>query len=182
MRDPAGVDAFERQYMSDGAPVLYRERSKASPLLLAMYGVAAIGTIGNLVVGQFLAAGGVLAFLALLYVITSVLRVTVTQKSVFIRLALWGPTIPLESIESVEAFRYTFWDYGGWGVRIRVGKGTMYNVPGDGGHAVRIVWTDEHGQRRRTAVGTKHAAALAEQIEEARKDRAPKQLVEPGSH
>jgi hypothetical protein len=90
----------------------------------------------------------------LLWALFAVLRFTVSEGAVDVQYGLFGPKIPTSAIESADAIDYDWKRFGGWGIRRSLDGEWMYNMPGDGGRAVRIVWRDEQGKRRVTNVGT----------------------------
>ncbi|MCA9648569.1 MAG: hypothetical protein H6712_23995 [Myxococcales bacterium] len=162
-------DAFEREYMRGEGAVLYRDKMVAGrktnavlALVTALLAFKAIstGALGSLVVG--------LPLLAAAWVLLGVLRVTVSERTVDVKLGLLGPTIPMEGIESAMAIDYRFGGIGGWGVR-RGPEGWMYGILGDSRRAVKIRWRDERGRTRVTYVGTRTAEALAAAIDRGRR-------------
>jgi hypothetical protein len=104
-----------------------------------------------------------------LWALFSVLRFTISERAVVVQYGLFGPTIPIESIESAEAVDYDWKKFGGWGIRRSLDGEWMYNMPGDGGRALRIVWTDKHGERRITGIGMPAPEPAAAAIAQARR-------------
>lgn len=166
------VDSYEKEFMAGDGTVLYRAKARAhwslAALILGLGGASALATITVAPI----ATVATLASLALLYILFAVLRVTVSEGALNIQLGLWGPTIPIDSIVTAEATTYGFTDFGGWGIRLST-KGTMYNMPGDGGNALKVVWRAESGKEKTTWVGTRDAPALVEAIERARSRALP---------
>lgn len=170
-RDTAGrlPDAYEAEYMRGEGMVVYRDKSRAPWPLHALFGAIMVLTIG---VG-FLEAGAWVGtvltapLVLLMWLLFSVLRVTVSQGHVNVQYGLFGPRIPIAAIESAEAVEYDWKRFGGWGIRLNAQGEWMYNMPGDGGRAVRIVWRDK-GKTKVTYVGSLESARLAEQIAQAR--------------
>ena len=76
-------------------------------------------------------------------------------------------TIPIAAIESAGLISYDWKGYGGWGIRRPGERVWAYNMPGDGGQAVRIVWHDAQGQRT-TVIGSSHAERIVRAIAAAR--------------
>lgn len=166
------VDSYEKEFMAGEGTVLYRVKARAhwslAALILGLGGVSALATVTVAPI----ATVATLVSLALIYILFAVLRVTVSEGALNIQLGLWGPTIPIASIISAEATTYGFTDFGGWGIRLST-KGTMYNMPGDGGNALRVVWRNEDGKEKTTWVGTREAPALVQAIERARGQALP---------
>lgn len=166
------VDSYEKEFMAGEGTVLYRAKARAHWLLAALIlGLGGASALAVVTVAP-IATVAMLVSLALLYILFAVLRVTVSEGALNIQLGLWGPTIPIASIISAEATTYGFTDFGGWGIRLST-KGTMYNMPGDGGNALRVVWRTEGGKEKTTWVGTREAPALVEAIERARGQALP---------
>ena len=165
--DSRHVDAYERDYMGEGT-VLYRDKMVAGTRLNVLLGALALFTIGvGAVQGAVLSSLAGLPILALVWLLFGVLRVSVTDAHVNVQYALWGPKIPIAAIESATAIKYKWTSFGGWGIR-RGAEGWMYNMIGDGGNAVKIVWSDR-GERKVTFVGTRTADELARQIQRAQR-------------
>lgn len=163
--------------MGVGEDVLHREKvacPKWFQVLMPLLIVAACGAglIGSVAAGEWIeaAAVGAMTPVALLgWLAMSTLRVTVTSKNLHVQYGLWGPSIPLESIEHCEAEHYSVWKYGGYGIRYSITeKAWCYNMLGDKGQAVRIHWRDDTGKLRRTLVASENHAALAAAINKAR--------------
>ncbi|MGB1277217.1 MAG: hypothetical protein ACPG77_15845, partial [Nannocystaceae bacterium] len=96
-------------------------------------------------------------------------RVTVSQGTVNIQYGLFGPKIPMAAIESAEATTYDWKRFGGWGIRRSVKGEWIYNMPNDGGNAVRITWRNNKGKRVVTLVGTREAQNVAAAIAKAQR-------------
>jgi hypothetical protein len=162
-------DPYERQYMKGEGLVLYRDKMVAGRTFnLVMGAIVALSTIQAALTGTWLGLLTLLPILAIGWVLFGVLRVVVSEGNVTIRYGLLGPTIPVHAIESAQAIEYKWAVFGGWGIR-RGPEGWMYNMIGDGGRAVKIVWTDAKGKRRVTYVGTRTADDLAAAIGKARR-------------
>jgi hypothetical protein len=163
-------DAYENEYMRGEGMVLYRDKTRSPWQLHAICGAPAAGLIITAIVvpGAWLGAVFGLTIITLIWLLFSVLRVTVSEGHVNIQLGLFGPKIPISAIESVEAIEYDWKEFGGWGIRLNSKGEWMYNLPGDGGHAVRIVWRTRKGKRRVTYVASRESEQLATAIERAR--------------
>ena len=158
-------DAYEADYMKGEGAVLARHRMVAGRTFnLFMAAVMVAAAMPALALGEFLASGLTAAVLLAAWIGLGVLRVTVSEGAVNVQYGLIGPTIPISSLESVEAIEYNALRLGGgWGYRW-TGDGWMYNMMGDGGHAIRMVWRDEDGDRKVTYVGLRDAVACAQNI------------------
>ena len=172
-RESSAVDPYEKAFMAGEGTVLYRAKARAHWSLAAMVlGIGGVSALATITVAP-LASVALLGFLMLLYVMFAVLRVTVSERELAIQLGLWGPRIPIHAIVSARATTYKFTDFGGWGIRHSPSKGTMYNMPGDGGHALEVVWHTGGGRKKTTWVGTREAEALVRAIDEARNRALP---------
>ncbi len=168
-------DAYERDYMRGEGTVLYRDKMVAGAkfnLFLATLGALVVGA--SAIEGSMLAALITLPLLAMVWVLFGVIRVTVSEEALNIQYGIFGPTIPMRAIESATAIQYTWASFGGYGIR-KAPDGWMYNMMGDGGNAVRIVWRDPKGASKVTYVGTKTAETLAKQIRRGQRALGPAQ-------
>jgi hypothetical protein len=79
-----------------------------------------------------------LTLAALLRVFTR-LSIEITSDALSVGFGPIRDRLPATSIVTCEAVRYTWWQWGGWGIRLRFRprRAKLYNVPGDGGRAVR---------------------------------------------
>lgn len=163
-------DAYESEYMRGEGTVLYRDKTRSPWQLHAICGVAAAVLIGSAIAipAAWVSTAFGLIILAFVWLLFSVLRVTVSEGHVNVQLGLFGPRIPIPAIESVEALAYDWKQFGGWGIRLNAKGEWMYNLPGDGGRAVRIVWRDRKGKRKVTYVASRQNEQLAATIERAR--------------
>ena len=179
-RTTASVDQYEENFMAGEGTVLFRAKDRAHWSLAAL--VLGIGgvSVASLWPVAPLAALASFAVLCLMWLLFAVLRVTVSEGAVNIQLGLWGPRIPISSILSVQATTYKFTQFGGWGIRMSHKWGTMYNMPGDGGNALKIQWRNESGREKTTWVGTRKAEALVRVIRAAQREAvsaAPKDIA-----
>ncbi len=162
-------DLYERKYMTGDGVVLYRDKARAPWPWHAIFGASMLAVLGSaVVVGQAWTLALSLPVLATLWLFFAVLRVTVSERSVRVQYGLFGPTIPTAAIESARATTYDWKQFGGWGIKRRLDGAWIYNLPGDGGRAVEVVWRDARGKRRVTFIGTRQAEAMAVQIDHAR--------------
>lgn len=174
-RDDASVataDRYERKYMKGEGLVLYRAKQRTPwPMTALIAGLGLTCVIPALlgVPGAWITAVTTLPLLFLIWALFAVLRVTVSEGNVNIQYGLFGPTIPIAAIEAVAPTEYKWTSVGGWGIRRGPGGSWVYNMPGDGGRAVRIEWRDGKGRRRVTLIGSKNHTELAKTIEQARR-------------
>jgi len=164
-----GVDAYEREYMPGEGAMLYRDKMVAGKKLNLFLGALAVIIVGAGIAEGTLASALIgLPIIALVWLLFGVLRVSVSENVVNVQYGVFGPKIPIHAIESATAMKYQWATFGGWGIR-RGPDGWMYNMLGDGGNAVKIVWRDGAGKRKITYVGTSTAEILAEEIAKARR-------------
>jgi hypothetical protein len=183
-------DDYEARYMA-GEGVIYRDKIKAPKTFFALLGLpAVIQAIAFAAVmlqphpaplASFLAFPVSVAVLTLLAILFAVLRVTVTRREVLIQYGLFGPKIPLESIQSCESVVYDWKMYGGWGIRRGRDGSWAYNMMGDAGRAVRIAWTDAKGALTTTLVASPNPDVLARAINHARAGARPGVRVAAGA-
>jgi hypothetical protein len=163
-------DEYESAYMRGEGMVLHRDKSRAPWPLHVIFGAAMLLTAGTAFSGPGAWVGAALTMplLAITWLLFSVLRVTVSEGHVNVQYGLFGPKIPIAAIESAEAIEYDWKQFGGWGIRVNSKREWIYNMPGDGGRAVRIIWRDRKGKRKVTYVGSLASERLAQQITHAR--------------
>jgi hypothetical protein len=162
-------DLYEREYMPGEGVVLYRDKRRAPWQVQALFGFAGLAVLGSVLAsGQLWALAIGLPPLIIAWLLFAVLRVTVSEGHVNVQYGLFGPRIPIAAIAATEPVKYTWTTYGGWGIRYAGKRSWMYNMPGDGGHAVRITWHDHRG-RRTTTIGSRHAPELIRAIHQAQK-------------
>jgi hypothetical protein len=168
VRAPTAVDDYERKYMAGQGAVLMRTKRPAPKWLQLLTGSMALTGLVMLLTPAW-ATGIVFIPLGIvMWALFSMLRVTVSEGAVNVQYGLFGPTIPTTAIESAEAIDYDWKKFGGWGIRRSRDGEWMYNMPGDGGRAVRIVWRDGKGRRRVTNVGLPEPASAVVAIDKAR--------------
>lgn len=166
-------DLYERKYMPGEGTVLYRDKRAAPWQIHALFVLPLLTLVGTSVAtGSLLAMAVSLPPLLIVWLLFAVLRVNVSEGHVNVQYGLFGPKIPMSAIESAEAISYDWKTYGGWGIRYAGKREWMYNMPGDGGRAVRIVWHDARG-RRVTAIGSRHADELVAAVQTAQKALPP---------
>jgi len=162
-------DPYERKFMAGQGTVLYRDKHRAPWPLHAIMGASALAVIvAAVATGELISLAIGLPVLAIVWLLFSVLRVTVSAGTVNVQYGLFGPEIPMAAIESAAATTYDWKKFGGWGIRRSRDGEWIYNMPGDGGRAVRIVWRDRRGRRVVTLIGSPQHEQLAAQIHGAR--------------
>jgi len=179
--DQVGVrapDGYEEKFMAGEGTVLHREKAIAPwyfHLLLLVPGLLAIvGGILPLALGAPDSALG-LAFaipltllLFLVWLLFSVLRVTVTSEQFHIQYGLFGPKIPISKIKKAESVAYDWKEFGGWGIKRSFKDGAMmYNMLGDKGRAARVTYEDESGKEKTVVVGCSNANLLIDAVRRA---------------
>jgi hypothetical protein len=171
-------DEYERRYMSGDGEVIHRAKMK-TPLWFFMIFVGIIAF--ELILFAVLAATsatfprGLFAIPAvhapvfgLIAILFAVLRVTVSRKVVHVQYGLFGPKIPIESIQSADVVAYDWKKYGGWGIRRGRDGSWAYNMVGDSGRAVKVVWKDAKGKTNTHLLVASDPDALAGGIARAR--------------
>src|SRR4051812_4152857 len=105
---------------------------------LALYSLkSAVGASGDFSASMGLIGAVVMIALtlaALVRVFTR-LSIEVTNDALSVGYGPIRDRLPLSSIVSCEVVRYSWWQWGGWGIRLRFRprRAKLYNVPGDGG-------------------------------------------------
>lgn len=174
-------DAFEESEMHDGAPVVRRDKLVSRGMTALFFGsgllpmlVALLVALTNStsakplppavmpVVVALFAAFGMAMWLG--GIVFGVLRTVVTKQAVHVKYGLWGPTIPIEAIESARVIDYDWTEFGGWGMRI--GKGGARAFVPRNGPCVELVYRDGD-KKKRVLVGAENAAATVASIQEA---------------
>jgi hypothetical protein len=168
--DPARPpDLYEQRYMAAEGTVLYRHKHSAPWQLHAIFVASMVALCGSAIAAGGVAGGAVglavgAPMLALVWILFSVLRVSVSEGHVNVQYGLFGPKIPIAGIEKAELVQYDWRRFGGWGIKRSLAGEWIYNMPGDGGRAVRIVWRDARGKRHVVHVGSPRADDLLQQI------------------
>ena len=107
-------DAYEQKYMPGQGLVLHRHKSRAPWQLNAIFGASSLALLAPAFAGAWLATLVAMPIMLVIWALFSVLRTTVSEGMVNVQYGLFGPTIPIESIESAKATRYDWKKYGGW--------------------------------------------------------------------
>ena len=153
VRERSAVDDYERNYMAGQGEVLHRTKRPAPRWMQLALASSTLAGLGMLLSPAWIGGLVMIPMGFLVWALFSVLRFTVSEGSVNIQYGLFGPTIPTSAIKSAEAVDYDWKKFGGWGIKRSLGGAWIYNMPGDNGRAVRIVWTDKKGRERTTYVG-----------------------------
>lgn len=171
------ADDYEARYMA-GEGVIYRDKIKAPkkffllfllPTLIQAVTFSTVAIAGKPLPLSVIAIVPITALLMMLLgLLFAVLRITVTLREVHVQYGLFGPKIPVASIEDCKAVKYDWKDYGGWGIRRGADGSWAYNMVGDAGRAVRIEWVDAKGKKNVTLVASPDPEALARAIQQAR--------------
>ena len=162
------ADPYEAKYMA--ADALYRDKIKAPlayHLLLALPALIVLGVTFFVPHAPWILPLIELPFLFFLWLLFSVLRITVTPRELVVQYGLFGPRVPIESIKSAQAVDYDWKQFGGFGIRKGRDGTWAYNMMGDHGRAVRVEY-EENGARKKLLVASPNPVALAEAIQKAR--------------
>lgn len=176
----AGVDEYEAKYMGGGA-ILHQSKAKAPlgfHLLMLLPAIVSSLALGLATLDP--RAPGWIPLMILpslvvtlpIWLLFSVLRVTVTTSHVHIQYGLFGPKIPLEKITSCEGVAYDWKKYGGFGIRRGADGSYLYNMMGDQGRAVKIGWTDEKGKSVTTLVSASDPEGFVRAVNKAKSGAA----------
>lgn len=170
-------DDYEAMYMA-GEGVLYRDKIKAPkayfllfllPILVQIIALGAAALAGGPVpASTFVILPLTSLLVAMIGLLFSVLRITVTAREVIVQYGLFGPKIPISAIGDCRAIKYNWMNYGGWGIRRGRDGSWAYNMIGDAGRAVCIDWTDANGKAQTTLLASPNPDGLAHAINEAR--------------
>jgi hypothetical protein len=171
---PAAVapDPYQASYMAKGA--LYYDKIRA-PLayhlifLLPLTIIVVTSVLAALSAGPAALIAPVFSTLLLFvaWLLFSVLRISVTRDEVFVQYGLFGPKIAVKDIERCDAVAYDWKKYGGWGIRYGRDGSVAYNMMGDRGRAVEIVYR-KGGKPKKVLVASPDPERLARAVNEAR--------------
>ncbi len=124
---------------------LYHDKIRAPLFYHLIFAVAAVAALGAAIAtamhGGLAAAvppGLAALVLPLVWLLFSVLRISVTKGEVYVQYGLFGPKIAVDDIEHCAAVDYDWMKYGGWGIRFGRDGSVAYNMMGDKGRAVEI--------------------------------------------
>jgi hypothetical protein len=169
-------DDYERKYMSGEGEVLHRAKIKAPSRFFLFFAVPLLLQVVMLIVAALATKAVPLAvmlmpvffipFFGMMALLFAVLRITVSTKILHVQYGLFGPKIPIESIQSAEVVDYDWKKYGGFGIRRGRDGSWAYNMMGDAGRAVKVVWTDK-GKTNTHLLVSSDPGALVSAIKEA---------------
>lgn len=135
--------------MEDEGGALYHDKFQAPPLYHLIFLLPLLIQVGVVLAAHapiFIPLLTALP-LVLLWLLFAVLRVSVTREAVHVQYGLFGPTIPIASVERCEVVDYDWKQYGGWGIRYGRDGSTVYNMLGDQGRAVKLVYRTGSGEK-----------------------------------
>ncbi|APR84532.1 Hypothetical protein A7982_09881 [Minicystis rosea] len=169
-----GADDYQAKFMASGA--LYYDKLRAPRIyhllfLLPLAVVLASAIAAVSASGPTAAIGPAISLLILpiAWLLFSVLRITVTREEVYVQYGLFGPKIAIRDIEHAAAVDYDWKRYGGWGIRYGRDGSIAYNMMGDGGRAVEIVYRKNgKAKPKKVLIASPDPVRLASAINEAR--------------
>jgi len=137
---PAAADPYQARYM--GGDALYHDKIRAPLGFHLLLLLPLLASFGSVIVAHGPIVVPILTNLLLLaaWALFSVLRISVSREQVYVQYGVFGPRIPVRAIERCEAVDYDWKKYGGWGIRYGRDGSVAYNMLGDGGRAVKIVY------------------------------------------
>ncbi len=164
--EPTALDRYQARHM-ERTGLLSHERFPATWRYHATFAVLALLVAAK---AQTIAIAAVaVSVIAVVWLFFAVLRINVTATHVHVQYGLFGPRIPIERIRSAEAVTYDVSRYRGSFIRHRLfRRETLYAMPGDGGRAVRLRWTDDRGRLRTTIVSCRDPDAIVSAVRNAR--------------
>jgi hypothetical protein len=112
---------------------------------IVLVGLLALTPLGG--AGRAIVIGIVLIEIALtvgVVILFTELHVSIDTQTLTVGFRAFRERIPIERIVACTPVTYRWIEWGGYGIRINR-NGKMYNVPGDGGHAVQV--TLDSGRR-----------------------------------
>lgn len=160
-------DEYARKYMG-GEDVRFLDKVKAPWWLNALVLVPGVaGVIATIATGEPLGAAVVSGVTFVSWALLTALRVTVTNTHLHVQYGLFGPSVPLADIVTVDVVDYDAKGYGGWGLRRGSGGRKAYSLPGRGGKSVKV--TTREGKV--IEMTSEQPSALAQAIDDARGGR-----------
>jgi hypothetical protein len=106
-------------------------------------------------------AGVTTLFYAGLLMVFSTVRVVIDEQALTVGFGPFRERVPLSRVTACSPTTYRWWDWGGWGIRLRW-PAKLYNVPGDRGVAVVVTLDDG----RRLLFSSTDPAAVCQAIRE----------------
>jgi hypothetical protein len=162
-------DPYEAKYMEGEGGALYHDKFPAPPIYHLFFLLPLLIQITAVVAAHAPIFVPLLTGLplVLLWLLFAVLRVSVTPKEVHVQYGLFGPKIPIADVERCEAVDYDWKQYGGWGIRYGRDGSTVYNMLGDQGRAVKLVYT-KGGASKTVLLSSRDPERLAAAVNQAR--------------
>jgi hypothetical protein len=167
------ADEYERKYMGEGG-IAYQSKATAPRTFHAIFALPVLLSAVILTITAAVSPGAPpwLPALSLLnaavmlpiWLLFTVLRATVTSTHVHVQYGLFGPKIALEDVVRCEAVSYDWKQYGGWGIRKGRDGSWAYNMMGDQGRAVKLVWRDARGNETTTLVSASDPDAFVRAV------------------
>lgn len=170
-------DAYTARYMSGPGRGLYHDKIVAPAWFRLLLLLPILILVASAVSAHAPATmlGGLPVILV--WILFSVLRVSVSEGELHVQYGLFGPKVPIADILSCEAVDYDWKKYGGWGIRRGFDGSVAYNMVGDRGRAVRVVY--RKGRWTKTIlVATRDPDRLALAVQQARVLAAAKAFTE----
>ena len=108
-------DEYEKKFMAEGEKVVYRDKLSIHPAFHVALLTLVVGAISALALTGAPVAVTALPLLVGLVAWASMmtLRTTVSEENVHVHYGIFGPTIPIDRIQSVEPVKYNWMKYGG---------------------------------------------------------------------
>ncbi len=165
-RDPAenAVDAYEAEYMRPDSPALRQRTGVPGRLFIGLSAV--LTALAVLSASWKLAIVGTVLAVWLLF---AVLRVQVEADALVVHFGWIRRRIPLASITSAVTTRYSLAEGGGALWLRKTARGLLFAVPGAGGRAVAVSFTDEAGAARTWILASREPEELCAMIASGRR-------------
>lgn len=178
-------DEYASRHMAAGGRIHYFDK-RTMPRWMRAIMVGSMGLGAGAVIGAAL-AGDAPALLGLLPLYAAgaavqvafwTLRTLVTDEFVHVQYGMMGPKIAVADVVTAEVVAYDWKRFGGWGIRRSFRDGvTAYNMLGDQGRAVRIVFRDG-GKTKEILVSASKPELLATAIQESSRARTGRSLAD----
>lgn len=175
MTKDGGADEYEEKFMEGGRSLA---RSKVRiPWYVALYfvlpwllvcGAVAVDALRTGRLAPVVAALATGVVMALVLVLHSHLRLTVTEKAVHVQLGVLGPTIPLERVRSCVVEEHGIPDWLAWGAKWTGPRQWAYFAPGAEGRGVKVTYVDDGGTERGVFVSCHDPEGIVAAVERAR--------------
>lgn len=156
-------DDYAARYM-DGGRAVVRTRQRMAWWFFAILAFAAVAQVLSAVVAGSLVSLVTLPLVAVVAILFSHLRVTVTDSKLYIQYGVFGPTIALSQIDSAKVVKYKAMKFGGWGIKRALDGTRAYSVPGNDGEAVEVSYRDDGGATHKLVVTTTRSESVCRAI------------------